>query len=240
MTETETMAWLARDPLLHVNITEALRLGRAKIIEARPAGVAVDMGGWLALISALDGETAFDLYALARERGVGGQELMLQQAEFAGPIKAAWGMRQVMEVRQVAKFDGVPLPVPDCGAEARVLGPEHQAFVCAHYDSEEEYIAERLAGGMLTGAFVGGELVAFAGEHDEGALGFLFVLPEYRRRHLGQFLSAVMVNRYLEEGRIPFGQVETHNTASLAMQRAAGFEVHSQKMVWLMADGPEK
>ena len=43
-----------------------------------------------------------------------------------------------------------------------------------------DYVAERLAAGAMTGAFLDGVLAGFIGIHEEGSIGMLEVLPAYR------------------------------------------------------------
>ena len=61
----------------------------------------------------------------------------------------------------------------------------------------------------------------------------LEVLPEYRRRGLGEALEAGAVRLALSRGQYAFGQVETENAASLALQKKVGLEISDQELFWL-------
>ena len=62
----------------------------------------------------------------------------------------------------------------------------------------------------------------------------LEVLPQYRRRGVGEALLHGAVRLAIEQGAIPFGQVFSDNAASLALQRRAGMQVTERLLFWLM------
>lgn len=97
--------------------------------------------------------------------------------------------------------------------------------VCAHYAPlPRQAVLHHLRAGWVFGAFdEAGELAGFIGEHDEGSIGMLEVLPAHRRRGCAQALEAFMINRHLGQGRMPYCQVEVSNDASHALQRKMGF-----------------
>ena len=94
------------------------------------------------------------------------------------------------------------------------------------------YVEKVIERGMV-GAFVDGVLAGFAGFHDEGSIGLLEVLPEYRRRGLGEALLCAAVRLALERGQYAFGQVFTDNRPSLALQRKVGMTVSEDILYWL-------
>ena len=71
--------------------------------------------------------------------------------------------------------------------------------------------------------------------HVEGAGGLLHILPEYRRMGLGSALTCYGVNAMLDMGFRPFGQIETHNEASLALSRGMGMTISDDVCHWLFA-----
>ena len=78
-----------------------------------------------------------------------------------------------------------------------------------------------------------GELVGFIGEHLEGSMGILYVFPEFRRRGFGAALQTHMIAKTMENGYIPFGQVEKDNAASLKMQEKIGMTRSDKLIVWM-------
>ena len=109
--------------------------------------------------------------------------------------------------------------------ELRALDEGALDVVCAHYAPlPPEAVRHHLHAGWVFGGFdATGELVGFVGEHDEGSIGMLEVLPAHRRRGYAQALESFMINRHLAQGHTPYCQVEMANAASHALQAKLGF-----------------
>lgn len=75
--------------------------------------------------------------------------------------------------------------------------------------------------GCLSGS---GDLMAFAGFHEEGAMGMLTVLPEYRRMGVGMMLERHLINTAIKEGRKAYCNVFISNKASIALQEKLGLK----------------
>ena len=60
-------------------------------------------------------------------------------------------------------------------------------------EQHPEYVEDRLKAGVIFGAFVDGRLAGFVGEHHEGSMGMLEVVPEFRRRGIAQALEAALI-----------------------------------------------
>ena len=100
------------------------------------------------------------------------------------------------------------------------------------YDSKE-YLADRLAAGVMYGAYVEGELAGFAGIHNDGSCGLLYVNEAYRGKGIGAALEGYVVNVVKNNGYIPFGHVSVDNAISLHMQDKLGLYM-SETPVWWM------
>lgn len=68
---------------------------------------------------------------------------------------------------------------------------------------------------------------------EEGSIGILEVLDEYRGRGFGSALEKFMVNRILEKGQTPFAQISVDNQVSMDLQRKLGFEISTERVYWL-------
>ncbi|MGN0402688.1 MAG: GNAT family N-acetyltransferase [Acetatifactor sp.] len=111
---------------------------------------------------------------------------------------------------------------------------EALSYVLEHYEyGSREYLTERIRSGAMVGAWKDGKLVGFAGEHEEGSLGLLYVHPEVRRQGIGEALEAYMVNRHLTLGYLPYGQIVVGNDRSIKMQEKHGLYL-SEGHVWWM------
>ena len=129
-----------------------------------------------------------------------------------------------------------PESVP--GVEFKMLGPEYEAIVVEHYGDviDADYAKERLAAGVVLGAFLDGALAGFIGAHPEGSMGMLHIFPKYRRHHLGYALEAEQIRRFLEQGIIPFCHIVHDNEASLALQKKLGLTFSDELVYWFYKD----
>lgn len=100
-------------------------------------------------------------------------------------------------------------------------------------DGDERYLRSRIQKGELFGVWVEGKLSGFAGMHDDGSLGLLYIDPEYRRRKLGTSMSSFLVNKALERGGIPYAHIRVENEASMKMQEKMGLYTGARKVFWL-------
>ena len=76
-------------------------------------------------------------------------------------------------------------------------------------------------------------MVGFIGQHLEGSMGLLEVLPQYRKNGYGMELEQTMINYMLEKGLIPFCQVEVTNEKSLRLQKKLGLTISREQVYWL-------
>ena len=70
-----------------------------------------------------------------------------------------------------------------------------------------------------------GQDVGFVGLHPEGCFGLLEVFPEQRGQGYGAALEAHILRFCLENGRVPYCQVEVDNIVSLNLQKKLGLDV---------------
>ena len=64
-------------------------------------------------------------------------------------------------------------------------------------------------------------------------MGILKILPAYRRRGYAAAMERFVIRRFMEDRLIPFGQVETSNTASAALQRKLGLTKAPRRAYWI-------
>ena len=86
----------------------------------------------------------------------------------------------------------------------------------------------------MLGAFIDKKLVGFIGTHEEGSIGILEVLPQYRKRGIGEMLQKYATNLALSQDRIPYGQVKVNNENSIKLQKKLGFEISNDTVSWLI------
>jgi 8-oxo-dGTP diphosphatase len=94
------------------------------------------------------------------------------------------------------------------------------------------YIREMIQKGPAIGIRQDGNLVAWVMTHDDGAIGFLHVLPEYRSRGYAIALTCEMIRRVKRSGKIAFVHIEEENKSSIRLAKKLGFE-EERKVHWI-------
>ncbi len=230
--ERAALRFLLCAPLLHADMIAMVKSGKCAILSAGERGVLLRFGGGF-MMSALDRTAADALLAMVPAADL----FDAHQAFYAEDARKKFGLSNRLECRQAVWTRNEPLPEASSPAEIRPVGAEFLPFLLRHYTHADingaEYLRERLATGTFFGAFVGGKPAGFIGTHEEGSMGFLEVLPEYRRRGIAAALETFQANRILAGGGVPFAQIEPDNVASLLLHRRLGFELSEQSIFWL-------
>lgn len=100
---------------------------------------------------------------------------------------------------------------------------------------DKSYIEDRLKSGEIYGAFKNGVLTGFIGRHDDGSMGILEILPEFRRQGMATSLQKHLINVVLASGEIPYAHIKVINTASIELQRNFhGIEFADEKIAWIV------
>ncbi len=120
------------------------------------------------------------------------------------------------------------------GITIRKAGVEDLPVIFANYDliSTDEIKQTVKMGNILMG-YAGDKPVGFIGEHLEGSMGLLNVLPEHRRKGYATALEKEFIRRTIEQGFIPFCHVEKENTASIALQEKLGLKRSDTGIYWM-------
>jgi tRNA (guanine37-N1)-methyltransferase len=226
--ETIARTWFSRDPLLHADMTEALRRGLGVIASAAERGVLVSADeDSCGMLSCADLDTALTLLDGRRF-----PLLSIHQAELESPLCRELGMETWMRCRQAVYLGKEPPAATE--EDIRPLTGEHLDFLQANYRHEDsEYLAWLLERRALFGAFREEKLVGFIGKHAEGSMGLLEVLPSFRRQGVGESLERFLIAREVERGNLPYCHVFTDNHVSLALQRKLGLTLAEGSVIWL-------
>lgn len=227
--------YLERDRLLHADMLDALRNSEYKTLYSEDDGV----------LLYLEREHYYSLSAKNSEctkrlcRFIDRDDwfmILAHQPDFIPKIFEMTGEMRTLPCWQVCYRKEEPPKAPELpGVEFKDLDASWLDFVVENYShsgGDSEYIAERIEEGMI-GAFVDGCCAGFIGCHGEGSMGLLEVLPEYRRRGIGEALEARMINRKLEHGRIPYDHVVVGNEKSKALQNKLGMSFARGVVTWL-------
>lgn len=107
------------------------------------------------------------------------------------------------------------------------LSPEEAQYIYDNYEykmfTSVDYIKDRIERGIGIGAYENGKLIAWIITQDDGAIGFLTVLPKYRRRGYGNKLTMEMIIRIRQSGTLPFVHIEEDNYKSMSLALKNGF-----------------
>ncbi len=107
-------------------------------------------------------------------------------------------------------------------------------FISAEYDRlSEEELKEVISRHNIILGYTDEGIVGFIGEHLEGSIGLLYILPKFRRRGYASELEKEMSRRTLAKGYIPFGQVEVDNEASIKLQESMGLTKSENAFLWM-------
>ena len=228
----QAQAYLMGKPLEYVDMLEPIRRGMVEVTACREDGVLLyNIPGELYMLAADSLEAAKELC-----HGVDSMDLAVAHSREAGEYLAQrYGIPKCQPCTQAVYVGKDPLP-EDSTFEIRTLGQEFFQIVLDTYHSfsDPKYIRNRLAAGVMQGAFRDGQLAGFIGMHAEGSVGMLEVLPPYRRRGVALALMSAMANHCLERGWVPFSQIFDGNTASLELHRRLGWTLCPEKLYWVM------
>lgn len=248
----ECIASLKKQKLLHMDMIELIARGQARIIFAEGENICLrDMVSGIYFHTAENPRIGCSMLEELREDDAV-EILVLHQEFMVEPAEQKLGLSEIMACSQAVYTKREKLPITGLYStdgrtragqpEIRPLRMEHLDEVVRHYNEivSREYIEERIAKQEMFGAFLGEELAGFAGMHAEGSIGMLHILPEYRGRKLGKALETYMINRCLERGYTPYGQVAVGNGISKQLQESLGLCFSGLCVYWLEKTAEEK
>lgn len=88
----------------------------------------------------------------------------------------------------------------------------------------KNYISERIRNGLSACVRIGNKLAAWAMTQDDGAIGFLQVLPEFRRKGYAKLVSKSLISKIRKVNKIPYVQIEEDNIKSISLAKNLGFK----------------
>ena len=177
-------------------------------------------------------DTADGLALLDRHAGSDCSLLMVSDCALGLTAFDRYGFSEKLECYQVAYYG--EKPSADSRITVRAADENDLPMLTETYHlispEEMEKVVRRKS--VLLG-YDGDCLVGFIGEHLEGSMGLLYVFPEYRRRGFGSALQMHYIVKTMENGYVPFGQVEKDNRNSLKLQQKIGMTRSDNLIVWM-------
>ncbi|WP_432662062.1 GNAT family N-acetyltransferase [Wukongibacter baidiensis] len=158
-------------------------------------------------------------------------------------ITEDWMLPLILENREIDwKLSCMKLVFPDdkelpkCKHDIRKLKPKDAEYIFRGSKYKEytsiEYITHRIENGVALGIYEGEKLIAWLMTHDDGAIGFLNVLPEYRKKGYGYDLTISMIENLRSINEISFVHIEEDNYKSMNLALKTGF-VKAGKIHWI-------
>jgi 8-oxo-dGTP diphosphatase len=116
-------------------------------------------------------------------------------------------------------------PPPVCGMRVERLVPADAATIAGlwPHGRRVEYVRARILAWPSCAVRRGGRLVAWGLTHDDGSMGFLHVLDEWRGRGFARAVTAVLARRLLDRGIRPHLYIMQDNRASISLTESCGF-----------------
>jgi len=116
------------------------------------------------------------------------------------------------------------------------LSPEHTDYIFEHTDyreyTDKDYIRDRLERDISASIVKDGKSVAWGLTHDDGALGFLHVLPEYRKKGYGRDIILAHITMKRELGLPVYCNIVPDNLPAIKLVESLGFKA-DRKIFWL-------
>ena len=126
--------------------------------------------------------------------------------------------------------------VPENKKEVVPLTTDHIGFIISQSNYKQfltpAYLEERINKGISAAIFKKDKLAAWGLTHDDGALGSLHVLDEYRKRGYGREILISLIHQNRKLGKLSFAQVEEKNTKATNLVGQLGF-VKDRKVSWI-------
>ena len=127
--------------------------------------------------------------------------------------------------------DNVAIPEPEVNITS--LSPDDAITIFENSEYKEfieiDYIKSRIKNDVNVGIYDGKQLVAWGLIQDDGAMGFLHVLPEYRRKGYGYQVTLALIEKVRKKGKLPFASIMQDNLKSINLVKKLGFKEDKKK-----------
>lgn len=226
----KAMEYLYKKSLLHMGMIEPIRRGTANILYANTDGVLLrEEKSGAYMISASNIEIGRKLVDRISECNL----IVLHQLDMMEYVSSKYNVKGQLECVQAVYMDKVKLCIEE-ELEIKPLKLSSKDVVLEHYDKLSDYeIEELLKRDLLYGGYKEGSLIGFVGNHLEGCIGLLEVFPQYRQRGYGRALESFIINHMLDNGLVPYAQIEVDNENSISLHEKLGFTISEDRLYWM-------
>jgi RimJ/RimL family protein N-acetyltransferase len=228
----EIQRFLEQDPVLYAGLRQALSRGTAELLEGGVDGVLLRetaSNTWMPAVRTPE----IGLAWIDRHRELGCSQMVVLDDRLADLAQAHCRFTHRLSCFRAAYLEKEP---PELSGKLQMRRASEADFplVAAHYHMlSEGELREVIRRGQLWIGCRDGEPVGFIGQHLEGSMGLLEIFPEHRKNGYATEMERFMIRRVLENGQIPYCEVETDNDKSLGLQKKLGLTITTQKIYWL-------
>lgn len=222
--------FLGNDPLLNVTLLQSLIHDHADIVYQDDESVLLfDRPSNTMLLSAVSYESVVKCITAITEPS----DFLVIQKEYADYIENHLRLHHSADYHQAVYFEQ-SVGIQNARLSFKLLDESDKERVRTLYKTTDfTYIENRLEQKSLWAGIGNGQITGFIGIHDEGSIGMLYVLPEFRKQGYAQELLAWMTHHYLLENKIPYSQISKDNMASIKLHKKVGYTVSHDTVVWL-------
>lgn len=144
--------------------------------------------------------------------------------------------KQIVWDLQMLQFylpDDVTLPASEFETVPLTAEDSHIVYNNSEYKEyiSREYVKDCIQKGISAGLNQNNKLVSWAITQDDGAIGFLHTLDDYRRKGLGYGVTISMIHNVRDSGGLPFANVLESNKRSINLLSKLGFK-ENKKIHW--------
>jgi 8-oxo-dGTP diphosphatase len=126
--------------------------------------------------------------------------------------------------------------VPENKLEVIPLTTDHIGFIISQSNYKQfltpAYVEERISKSISAAIMKKDKLVAWGLTHDDGALGSLHVLDEYRKKGYGKEILISLIHQNRKLGKISIAQIEEKNIEAVNLAEQLGF-VKDRRVSWI-------
>jgi 8-oxo-dGTP diphosphatase len=127
------------------------------------------------------------------------------------------------------------IAIPNPEIETTSLSTKDAQTVYENSDYKDfidiDYIKDQINKNVSAGIYENGKLVAWGLIQDDGALGYLHVLDEYRRKGYGYQVTLALIEKVRKTGKLPFACIVEDNQKSINLVEKLGF-IKDKKVHW--------
>lgn len=133
--------------------------------------------------------------------------------------------------------EDIHIPAPKCKSIPLKYADAQAVYENSLYKDyiSMEYVIERIRKGVSAGLYENEKLVSWAMTQDDGAIGFLHTLDNYRKKGYGFNVTLSIVEKLRNKGKLPFAYIEDTNDKSMNLFSRLGFK-ENKNIHWFQVE----